>query len=72
MNSKIKVALSVIGVAAAVLTLLTSPMMANHQTFGIPYKGYPAKGYYNPGVYTKHRWYSHGHWYEELLLNETG
>jgi hypothetical protein len=70
-NSKTYVALSVIGVAAAVLILVATPILANHQTFGIPYKGYPAKGYYSHGAYTKHRYYSRGHWYEELLLNET-
>lgn len=59
-----------IGVAAAVL-LVTTALMANNQTFGIPYMGYPTKGYHNHGVYTKHRYYSHGHWYEDLLLNET-
>jgi hypothetical protein len=69
-NSKTNVALGVVGVAA-VLLLVTAPIMANHQTFGVPYKGYPSKGYYNHGVYSKHRYYSHGHWYEELLLNET-
>ncbi|MFZ0513429.1 MAG: hypothetical protein WAM14_17620 [Candidatus Nitrosopolaris sp.] len=65
MNSKTNVALSVICVAA-VLLLVTAPITASHQTFGIPYKGY-----YNHGEYTKHRYYSHGHWYEELLLNDT-
>jgi hypothetical protein len=34
--------------------------------------GQPVKGYYGHGVYTKHSYYNHGHWYKGILLNEIG
>ena len=62
--------LSFMGVAI-VLLLINTPIMANSQGPGVPFKGYPSKGYYNHGVYTLHRYYANGHWYDNLLLNET-
>ena len=60
-------------VAGIVTVALYTANVANGQAnMTVPYKGYPAKGFYSHGVYTKHSYYNHGHWYEELLLNETG
>jgi hypothetical protein len=58
----------VILVAAIVTVALYNVNLANAQAnMTVPYKGY-----YSHGVYTKHSYYSHGHRYVELLLNETG
>jgi hypothetical protein len=49
MNAKTSVALSVIGIAA-VLFLVTAPIMADHQTFGYKY----GKSYYHGKHCSRH------------------
>ena len=69
MNSRSDILLSFVGVAI-VLLVISTPIMSN-STPGTPFKGYPSKGYTNHGIYTMHRYYSNGHWYDNLFLNET-